>query len=107
MNITPTNELVVRDAKSTKFSRKRMAPIGEISSKIKLGHERSNEMELGTDGKNDAYIEESCKRVPAHYGALHLIQGQHQQPRPKQRNRGGNSSGTISLLPMTNLNRWI
>lgn len=107
MDITPTNEFVVRDEMSTKFSRKRRAPIGKISGKIKLGRERINEVELGADGKNDASIEESCKRVPAHCGALHLTQGQRQQPRPKQRNRRGNSSGTISLLPMTNLNRWI
>lgn len=107
MDITPTNELAVRDAKSTKFSRKRRAPISKITSKTKLGRERSNEMELGADGKNDAFIEEPCKRVPAHCGALHLIQGQHQQQRPKQRNRRVKSSGTISLLPMTNLARWI
>lgn len=75
MDITPTNELVVTDAKPKKFSRKRRAPIGEISGKDELGRERSNELELFADGKNDAVIEESCKRVPAHCGALHLIHG--------------------------------
>lgn len=75
MDITPTNELVVTDAKPKKFSRQRRAPIGEISGKDKLGHERSNELEIGADGKNDAVIAESCKRVPAHCAALHLIHG--------------------------------
>lgn len=75
MHITPTNELVVTDAMPKKFSRKRRAPIGEISGKNEPGRERSDELELGADGKNDAIIEESCKRVPAHCGALHLIHG--------------------------------
>lgn len=60
MDITPTNELVVTDAKPTKLTRKRRAPMGEITSKDELGCERSNEREFGVDGKNDAIIGESC-----------------------------------------------
>lgn len=67
--------LVVRDAKPTKFSRKRRAPVAEISGKNEPGREDSNEMELGADGKNDAIIKEPCKRVPAHSGAHPLIHG--------------------------------
>lgn len=66
--------LVVRDAKPTKLSRKRRAPVAEISSKNESGPEDSHEMELGADGKNDALIKEPCKRVPAHSGA-YLIHG--------------------------------
>lgn len=70
----PRQRHVVMDAKPTKFSRKRRAPVDEISGKNELGRERSNEMELGADNTNDAALEEPCKRVPAHSGA-HLIHG--------------------------------
>lgn len=66
---------VVRDAKPTEFSRKRRAPVAEISGKNELGRERSNGMDLSADGKNDAVIEEPCKRVPARSGTHHLIHG--------------------------------
>lgn len=73
MNITLTNEFVVTDAKTTKSSRKRRAPLGGISGKDEPGFERKNERELGADGKNEAAIGGSSKGVPVHYGALHPI----------------------------------
>ena len=70
-----TNELVVTDAMPTKSTRKRRAPMGELSGKDELGREPRNDRDFGADGQNNAVIGESCKRVPASCGALDLIQG--------------------------------
>ena len=66
-------------------------PTREISGKDERGHEPRHHREFGTDGKNDAVIGESCKSVPAYFGALDLIQGaitatktKAKKPTPKQ-----------------------
>ena len=75
VHVTLKNELVVADAMTTKFSCKQWVPTREISGKDELGPEPKNDREFGTDGKNDAVTRESCKSVPAYFGALDLIQG--------------------------------
>lgn len=64
----------VTDIKWTKPSRKRKAPMDDISGKHELEREPSKDRELGADNKNDAVIGESCEKVPGHCGALDLLQ---------------------------------
>ena len=75
IDVTLTNELVVADAKSTKFSRKRKVPTREIPGEDELELEPRNDRELGIDGKNNEVTGKSCKIASAFFGALDLIQG--------------------------------
>lgn len=65
-----TNELVVTDSKPTKFSRKRRAPMDELSGKEEIGRGHNVDVEFGADGKIDAVFGESCKGVLACWGWL-------------------------------------
>ena len=54
--------------------------MGEISFKDdsfkdELERDRGNDRDFDADGKSNAVIGESCKRVPAQFGAFHLIHG--------------------------------
>lgn len=75
VDILVTNGFVVTDSKTTKFSRKRRAPMGEISGKEETGRRHIADEKLGADRKKEAFIGESCKGVLAYCGAVDLIQG--------------------------------